>query len=346
MNNEPQSSPLAEESAPIFVVGAGRSGTTLLRLMLNEHPDIAIPSEAHFIGPLIRTFGPSATLSGASLETALALVIETPEWQRDFGHTPEELRDAVGEGPLSLAGFIERVFRLEVGSEPPHWGDKTPPNLFWVPELLECFPNAQIVAIVRDPRDVYLSLLSLQWFGDTTWSIGRYIVRNGILIEKWLEVCSPEQLHVVRYEDLVSDGEATLRRLCEDIGVPFVPDMVTFYENTRRNVHQWELDGFHQKLLRPPASDDIARWRREGSRRDHAEIEAITVDIIDKWGYERTLARAWLPVLRAEARLRHHLKSQSASLRRNVSRLGRGRRTAATRAGASRGGRTIEDADS
>jgi sulfotransferase family protein len=346
MTNEPDPSPLDTGSAPIFVVGAGRSGTTLLRLMLNEHPDIAIPSEAHFIGPLIRTFGPSATLSAASLETALTTVIESPEWQRDFDHTPQELREAVGEGPLSLAAFIERVFRLEVGPEPAHWGDKTPPNLYWVPQLLECFPGAQIIAIVRDPRDVYLSLASLQWFGDTTWSIGRYIARNGKLIEKWLGVCPPEQLHVVRYEDLVSDAESTLRRLCDDIRVPFAPEMVTFYENTRRNVHQWELDGFHQKLLRPPASDDIARWRREGSRRDHAEIEAVTIDIIDKWGYERNLARAWLPVVRAEARVRHHLKERSAPFRRSLSRLGHRTRTAARPAGANRRGSRTHDVDS
>jgi hypothetical protein len=333
MNNEPDSSPLAAQSAPIFVVGAGRSGTTLLRLMLNEHPDIAIPSEAHFIGPLIRTFGPRATLSDSSLEAAIRTVIESPEWQRDFGHTPEELRDAVGEGPLSLAAFIERVFRLEVGTHAAHWGDKTPPNLYWVGQLLQCFPNSQFVAIVRDPRDVYLSLTSLEWFGDTTWAIGRYIARNGELIEQWLEASPPEQFHVVRYEDLVSDGESTLRRLCDDIGVPFVPTMVTFYENTRRNVHQWELEGFHQKLLRPPASDDLARWRREGSRRDHAEIEAITIDVIDKWGYDRNVARMWLPLLRVEARARHHLKEPLSLLRRSVSQMWRKARAFANGSG-------------
>src|SRR5262249_48202412 len=107
--------------APIFVVGAGRSGTTLLRLMLNEHPDVAIPSESHFIAPLIAALGATTMLSGDNLEQALSMVIESPEWQRDFGHTPEELRADIGDGPLRLDEFVDRVFRLEVGPEPAHW---------------------------------------------------------------------------------------------------------------------------------------------------------------------------------------------------------------------------------
>jgi hypothetical protein len=315
---------MIEKGAPIFVVGAGRSGTTLLRLMLNEHPDIAIPSESHFIAPLIQEFGPTAILSGESIERALELVVECPEWERDFGHTPAELRAFVGTEPLSLAGFVERVFRLEVGPDPAHWGDKTPANLHWVGKLLEVFPDAQVVAIVRDPRDVYLSLVTLGWFGDTTWAIGRYLAQNGALVQNWIAKCPPAQFHVVRYEDLVVDTGATLRRLCDELGVPFVPAMAEFHERTQQHVQQWELDtGIHKKLLRPPASDDVARWRREGSRRDRAEIEAVTIDVIDAWNYERSIPSVWLPVLRAEARTRHHVKEPGALAARNVEQLRR-----------------------
>jgi hypothetical protein len=309
--------------APIFVVGAGRSGTTLLRLMLNEHPDISIPSESHFIGPLFRTFGPHATLAGDALQRALAVVLDCPEWQRDFGHTPAELRAAVGDDPLTLAEFFDRVFRLEVGPEPAHWGDKTPANMRWVGPLLECFPNAHAVAIVRDPRDVYLSLLSLKWFGDDPWAIGRYIAHNGAMLQEWISACASDRLHVVRYEDLVSDPEATLRRLCGGLGLPFVRAMVGFHENTRRNVQQWELDQFHEKLLRPPESDDIARWKREGSRLDRIEIEGVTADVMRVWGYEHSVAPVLLPLIRAEARARHHLREPGVVLSRNAAQLRR-----------------------
>jgi hypothetical protein len=309
--------------APIFVVGAGRSGTTLLRLMLNEHPDISIPSESHLIGPLLRTFGTHAILAGDSLERALTIVLDTPEWQRDFGHTPAELRAAVGARPLSIAEFLDRVFRLEVGPEASRWGDKTPANMHWVGPLLECFPNSQVVAIVRDPRDVYLSLLNVKWFGDDPWSIGRYIARNGEMLREWISTCPRERLHVVRYEDLVSDAEATLRTLCAGLGAQFVPTMVQFHENTRDNVQQWELDEVHKKLLRPPESDDVARWRREGSWLDRIEIEGVTADVMRTWGYEPSVAPGWRPLIRTEARARHHLRKPGEFLSRNTAQLRR-----------------------
>ena len=309
--------------APIFVVGAGRSGTTLLRLMLNEHPDISIPSESHFIAPLMRTFGTNATLSGDTLARALTMVLDSPEWQRDFGHTPDELRAAVGDDPLTVAEFVDRVFRLEVGPAPAHWGDKTPANMRWVGPLLECFPDARAVAIVRDPRDVYLSLLSLKWFGDDPWTIGRYIAHNGEMLQEWIAACPPERLHVVRYEDLVGDTEATLQRLCAGIGVSFVPAMVGFHANTRSNVQQWELDQFHEKLLRPPESDDIARWRREGSKLERWEIEAVTGDVMRRWGYDYSVAPRSLPLLRTEARARHHLRRPGSFITRNATQIRR-----------------------
>lgn len=304
--------------APIFVVGAGRSGTTLLRLMLNEHPSIAIPSESHFLVPLMLEFSPAETLAGATLERALDLVTSSVEWQRDFGHSVAELRATVGAQPMTLASFIERVFRLEVGPDAARWGDKTPANLLYVDLLLDCFPDAQVIGIVRDPRDVHLSLVPLHWFGDTTWAIGRYIARNGALLRRWSAQCPREKFRVIRYEDLVLDSERVLRELCEFLSIPFVAEMSQFHRNTQRHVQQWELDSIHQKLLRPPATDDVARWRREGKRRDHAEIEAITMDVIDDWGYERTLRDLSARLLRFECRVRHHAREPGALLRANA----------------------------
>jgi hypothetical protein len=99
--------------------------------------------------------------------------------------------------------------------------------------------------------------------------------------------------------------------------------MVGFHENTRDNVQQWELDQFHEKLLRPPESDDIARWRREGSRLDRFEVEAVAADVMREWRYEHSVAPRWLPFLRAEARVRHHLRNPREFLTRNSEQLQR-----------------------
>jgi hypothetical protein len=319
----PETRPERAAIAPIFVVGAGRSGTTLLRLMLNEHPDISIPAESHIIGPLMRTFGTHGMLAGDTLARALSIVLESPEWERDFAHTADELRAVIGDDPLTLADFVDRVFRLEVGAAPAHWGDKTPANMRWVGPLLECFPNAHAVAIVRDPRDVYLSLLSLKWFGDDPWTIGRYIAHNGEMLRVWIASCPRDRLHVVRYEDLVVDTETTLRELCRGLGVTFVPAMMGFHANARENVPKWELDQHHEKLLRPPEADDVARWHREGSRVDRMEIEAISDEVMRAYRYDHSVAPQWLPLLRAEARVRHHVRHPGAFATRNMAQLQR-----------------------
>jgi hypothetical protein len=317
--------------APIFIVGAGRSGTTLLRLMLNAHPDIAIPSESHFIAPLIRDFGAQTTLSGGSLERATAMVASSEEWRRDFAHGEAELRAAVGSDPLTVAELVDRVFRLEVGPEPARWGDKTPANLHWVGPLLTCFPDGQAIAIVRDPRDVHMSLVPLEWFGTSTWDIGRYLARNTTSIARWREQYPNERFHVVRYEDLVLETERTLKELCSVLGVPYVREMDAFFEHAATHVQPWELDtGIHQKLLRAPSPDDAGRWQREGSRRDHAEIEALTVETIEMFGYERRVADRWLPLWRWEARLRHHARAPGELISRNLNQVRR-RATSGTR---------------
>jgi hypothetical protein len=218
---------------------------------------------------------------------------------------------------LPIAELVDRVFRLEVGTGPRRWGDKTPAYLARVDDLLACFPSGQVVAIVRDPRDVWLSLESLDWFGSTTWEIGRYLARNGAFVRRWQAHYSEERFLVVRYEDLVLRTETALRGVCEFLGVAYTTAMPRFFERAERNVQPWELDvGLHTKLLRPPSREDVGRWRSEGRRRDHLEIEALTVELIDQFGYERRLADAMVPIVRAAARARHHFLAPRALVER------------------------------
>jgi hypothetical protein len=294
----------ARDGAPVFIVGSMRSGTTLLRLMLNEHPQLAIPAESHFLAMLFDRFEPTARLDTAEVAEAIAIVTGTEPWQRDYAHDAAQLAAFVGPGPMTLPELIARVFRLEVGSDAARWGDKTPHYLNRVRALLTAFPEAQVVAIVRDPRDNYLSLAPRDWgVGSTPWEIGRYLARNGRLVRRWQEEYDEHAFTVVRYEDLVLDTESVLRNLCAHLEIPFDRGMSAFFQNAEQNVQQWELDmGAHGKLLRPPSQADVGRWRHEGSRIAHAEIEALTVDVLVQFGYERRVPRQVMPMLRAAAR--------------------------------------------
>jgi hypothetical protein len=321
----PSRPPAAGVSAdgPVFIVGAMRSGTTLLRLMLNEHPQLAIPAESHFVSALFRRFDAETTLGTDEIEDAVAIVAGTEEWQRDYAHDAEALRTAIGAGPMSLAELVDRVFRLETApSGKPRWGDKTPAYLFRVDDLARCFRESQIIAIVRDPRDVYLSLRSKGWVGETPWDIARYLRRCDALVDRWTATLPRDRFTVVRYEDVVLDTDRTLHGLCGYLGMPFADEMRAFFETADEHVQEWELDiGAHNKLLRPPDPADVGRWRREGSRLEIAEVEALTADIIRARGYEPSPApKRAAPLLRVEARVRHHLRRPEATARRLMGR--------------------------
>jgi hypothetical protein len=326
------------EGAPVFVVGAMRSGTTLLRLMLNEHSQLAIPAESHFLLALFRDFGPERELTGADLVRALALVTDSPEWQRDYRHTETELHEAVGPGPISMAELIDRVFRLEIAETgKPRWGDKTPQNLFRVPDLLACFPDAKVVAIVRDPRDVYLSLLGRDWAGDSSWEIGRYIEQCDALVTRWRKRFPPERFTSVRYEDLVLDPEQTLRTVCSFADLDFEPAMLDFHEHAGTNVQGWELEiGAHTKLLRPVTAADVGRWRGERSLRTRlqlAQVVALTSDVMTDFGYDSPLPSSRRGRARAAPRLTYRL----GNLRRDPAKAVRAlKRTRPQRPGAPR----------
>jgi hypothetical protein len=320
-------------SEPVFVVGAMRSGTTLLRLMLNEHSELAIPAESHFLHALFREFEPESTLSGEELVRAVALVTSTTEWQRDYKHTEAELREAVGSGPLSMAELVDRVFRLEIADTgKPRWGDKTPANLFQVALLLRCFPSATVVAIIRDPRDVYLSLRRHDWVGDSSWEIGRYIARCAARVSRLQKRFPPERFTSVRYEDLVLEPDATLRRVCSFVSLDFEAKMLDFYEHADTNVQDWELEvGTHTKLLRPMRAADVGRWREERSastRLQLAQVEALNSDAMTEFGYDHRIPPSLRAPALASARLAYNLARLRSSPLETLRAHGRRRRGA------------------
>jgi hypothetical protein len=308
---------------PTFVIGAMRSGTTLMRLMLSRHSSLAIPPESHFLAKLVRRFEPTETLQDARLDEAIEIVTSNTEWKRDWHGDPEALEARVRLlAPLSLAAFIDAVFAQQIEpSGKPHWGDKTPAYLFQVDRLRACFPDARFVAMVRDPRDVYLSLAPKDWVGTSTWQVGRYLLRCDQLVDR-LAHRHGDHFLVVRYEDVVADTESTLRRVCSFLDMAYEPAMQAFYADALDQVQPWELDdGHHEKLLRPIDRHDMGRWRREGTRSDMREIEAITHDAIDRFGYERTFGPIEASVLTGRARLRHHLREPGRAARAVRARL-------------------------
>jgi hypothetical protein len=148
---------------PVFIVGCERSGTTLVRLMLDSHPAFAIPDESHFIVELHRRRR-SRQAPAQTVERALA----HPRFER-WGLDPALVRRRIArDPPRSFASAMRVLFAAYAAVQgKPRWGDKSPPYTAHIPLLARLFPQARFVHVIRDGREVAASLASQPFWSGT-----------------------------------------------------------------------------------------------------------------------------------------------------------------------------------
>ena len=286
------------EVAPApFIVGATRSGTTLLRLMLDAHPDMAIPSESHFIPDLIKAY----RLESASPERLAEVVTAHRRWG-DFHLDAEELRERFrAVDPINPGDAIRAFFELYAEREgKSRWGDKTPGYVREMHRIESVLPEARFIHLIRDGRDVALSVLGMNW-GPSTVPEAAFRWKKRILRARE-QVPRIDHYVEVRYEDLVLDTEATLRRVCEFIELPYDEAMLGYHERAPERLQEKARDldrgpekepqsaearlESHALANEPPNPERVGRWRTEMSAEDRAVYEELAGDLLADLGYE------------------------------------------------------------
>ncbi len=281
-----------------FVVGATRSGTTLLRLMLDAHPEIAIPSETHFIPELIS----AREKHGATREQMLELLTSHRRWG-DFTIEPDELAERWSAiEPLSGPEAVRAFFHLYADKQGKHdarWGDKTPGYVKSMREIQGYLPEARFIHLIRDGRDVALSVLKQTWGPQSIEAAAekwRSRVNRGRSQQPYLGYYME-----VKFEDLVLDTERELRRICEFIDLPFDERMLGYHETAEQRLQEkaralprnhGEAQSAEKRLLshaktfEPPNPEMIGTWKQRMSPRDRAAYEALAGDLLAELGYE------------------------------------------------------------
>jgi len=277
-------------NGPIFVVGANRSGTTLLRLILNAHSRIGIPDELVYFNsemggvPIGEWRSPSFSETGYEKFVDRFLLENKDNIE---GIDLEAARTVILSGDRDLRRPYEVVLSAWVrGQGKARWGEKTPGNLFYVDVLLEMFPNARFVHVIRDPRAGVNSMQRASFFTNS-------VVFNAMTREKHhgasvdlLERYIPEAQRItVRYEDLVRDPERAVRALCDFLGEEFEERMMNFHENARRFMRPEAADGFNAAATRPVSTDMLDKWRSELTRREIGIVEALCRREMKAHGY-------------------------------------------------------------
>jgi hypothetical protein len=281
-------------SPPVIVLGVGRSGTTLLRVMLDRNSELAIPYESFFVVPLARRHGRRPRLE--AFVNDLGRFYQLYEW----GIAPEDVRLRLRKG-MTTGEAIAAVFEVYAESEgKPRWGDKTPLYMQHLPLIERLFPAAVWVHLVRDGRDAALSFLSLpEGFSGKTWAQPRTTAQ---FAARWrTEILAARRLGgpylELRYEDLVTEPERELRRVCEHASLPWEPQMLD-HTGVREVAEMPE----HRNIAKPPTVG-LRDWRNEMSREDALAFEAVAGDVLRDAGYELLEPQADYPTRQGRVEL-------------------------------------------
>ena len=275
---------------PVFVVGMPRSGTTLLSSLLDAHPDLVIAPETHYF---TRCWTGTPIEGWAEVERMLARLDQQPG-VHDMALSDEEwttIRERLRTLEVPTHGDILRALldTYAARSDAPAWGEKTPDHLQFVPEMAEQFPEAAFVAIVRDPRDVVLSLRDLPWSHKTlpeqAWTWRLYAART----QQYHETLGDRFFHL-RYEDLITEPEGTLRDVCAFLNVSFRASMLR-PDAKEEQPFDADREPWKQKSGRQIDASNREKWRTQMPETGRVLVDLIAGHWLADYGYARPSIR-------------------------------------------------------
>ncbi|MDA8382462.1 MAG: sulfotransferase [Betaproteobacteria bacterium] len=288
-DSQPQASPPFSDLAcePFFIVGFQRSGTTLLRMMLNAHPALAIP---HDSGELWASYWEAAHNALGSEQAVrgfmerLARDARIRAWKTDL---PGAMLFAPPL-PTDFAGVMRRFHGVYAHLQgKPRWGDKNTGSLVELDRLNALFPSSRFIHLVRDGRDCALSHLSKEYvYGYPNVLRVAHEWREQVGLCRKMGAMLPATRYMeVRYEDLVQAPPACLAQVCAFLGIAYAPEMLDYTGQVKRFVPE-EKRGLWPLLDKPPMASNVAKWRRHMRAADRAVFERHAGSLLHELGYE------------------------------------------------------------
>jgi hypothetical protein len=277
----------AGRSPAPFVVGVGRSGTTLLRLMLDAHPQLAIGPETQFVPDVLGADAPVMAIIGSRT------------WG-DFGLDPEEFKRRAADH--DLAGVLRAFYSLYAQSQgKPRWGEKTPGYVKSMDAIATVLEEARFVHLIRDGRDVALSRRARGMGADKPMAKTANLWRRRIEDARAQAQKLEGRYIELRYEDLVADPEPQLRTICAFTELDFDEAMLRHDASAEARLAELgDLDAqggrqardaaeraaAHAHARGPATTARTGAWRTEMSLDDRREFEAVAGELLRDLGYD------------------------------------------------------------
>ena len=262
----------------------------MLRLMLNSHSRIAVPFESDFIPKFFRRLGDYGDLGSPSNVERLLHDICMNSFVINGKLIPDP-QAVLSLQPRSYAELVGRIFELFARSQGKmRWGDKDPDNLKDMDVMWRLFPGCKFIHIIRDGRDVALSLRGLDWGSRNLPRTARRWAQQVTQGRCVGNVLGADHCLEVRYENLVLDAGKELKRICHFLGEPYDDAMLEYHRDAERWIPTESLK-YHRASVRAPDPVKVQVWRQQMDSADRVIFEREVGDVLDELGYERSNAK-------------------------------------------------------
>jgi len=276
-----------------FIIGRPRSGTTMLRTMLDAHPNIIIPLEHSNLIHLQYKYAKVTLWTKDKLEDLYYEFSSNP-MVTHWTINKKELKNSLLSAPTdssfkSLINIIYSHYQSVFTKEDIQIiGDKSPLNSLYLLKLYNVsFQNAKFIFLSRDPRD---NIRSINKLNSKVFSPS-----NAILADQWkqsvkqyfqLKKIAPQQILHIKYEDLIDDSLIELQRTCNFLSIPYRKEMLEYHKE-EQNYSTDFVQRYHKKLFSPPDKTNKFLWKQNMSKKDIKKIEFHSGKCINKFSYER-----------------------------------------------------------
>jgi hypothetical protein len=267
--------------APIFIVGTPRSGTSLLRNILNRHPRIAICAETHFHNYAYQRRKAFGDLRDPMSRRRLVEEYLALKYYLRFVTDPAGLTERLMREGTSYEALFTSLVKYHAEGKP-RWGEKTPQHALFAETLCDWYPNGTLIHIIRDPRGVVASLQRMPWATDSVVQNARRWLKHNLAARR----CSlrPQYLQV-RYETLVTRPEQEVARICERLGEEYSPSLL---DPQQQSVHPppqpWSL-----RAQQPITTERLGSWRADLTAEQVSQIEWALGRHMETFGYQRAM---------------------------------------------------------
>ena len=271
---------------PIFIVGVGRSGTSLLQSMLASHSELSFLPETAFIRRYIAKNKLSDEIKNNGVDGALECLKKDDVISRinfDFNIEPN-----FNEITIDLDCYEAMQLNGMHKQKKTRFGDKDPRLIEYLPTLKYAYPDAFVINIIRDPRDVLCSKKK------AAWSTGRstlfYSFANHVQIKMsqiYGEKLFGDRYIEIIYEDLIDKPESTLKTLCNKLNLSFESRLLNFSSQAQKLVSKDEVS-WKKETFGPLLSNNSNKWKTELSKNELALTELSCDLAINLGSYKKS----------------------------------------------------------